>query len=354
MRILVFLFLGGTLSFAAQQAANPPAQTGTQQAAPAQQPDDPSTFIPPDTKAPAPVQKAPETGDQKAAASSEDEPVTKISVASREVNVIFTVTDKRGKFIRNLQQRDFEVSDNKEHVPEIRGFSSETDLPLRVGLLIDASNSIRDKFKFEQEAAIIFLNDIVRPKTDFAFVVGFDTISEVTQDWTNSEEKLAAGVRIIRPGGGTALYDAIYKICKEKIATRRDSVPVRRAIILLTDGYDNQSRASLSEAIEMAQKAEVIIYTISTKFDNSEDKGDKVLKKISEETGGRTFHPLRVEAVSDAFRDIQEELRSQYAIAYRPPNLVADGAFHEIDIDVKKNKKFKVRARRGYYAPKAQ
>jgi VWFA-related protein len=280
--------------------------------------------------------------------------MTKISVTSREVNVIFTVTDKRGKFIRNLQQKDFTVTDNKQPVPDIRGFTSETDLPLRVGLLIDASNSIRDKFKFEQEAAIIFLNDILRPRTDYAFIVGFDTVAEVTQDWTNSNEKLSAGVRMIRPGGGTALYDAIYQICRDRIAKRSENVPVRRAIILLTDGYDNQSRVTLTEAIEMAQKAEVIIYTISTKFDNSEDKGDKVLKKISEETGGRTFHPLRVEAVSDAFRDIQEELRSQYALAYRPPNLVADGTFHEIDIDVKKNKKFKVRARRGYYAPRAQ
>jgi len=344
------LIVFGALSLFAQQATTPqqpPAANTTTQSA--QQPTDPASSIPPDSQAPPPAKDA-----QPAAAPDANEPVASFTARAREVNVIFTVTDKRGKFIRDLKQGDFKVTDNKEHVPEIRSFATETDLPLRVGLLIDASNSIRDQFKFEQEAAIIFLNDIVRPKTDLSFVLGFDTTPEVTQDWTNSEEKLASGVRFIRPGGGTALYDAVYFACRDKLLKRQDNTPVRKAIILLSDGDDNQSRVTLQETIEMAQRAEVIVYTISTNFAPNEDKGDRVLKRLAEETGGRTFHPGRAENVSNAFKDIQDELRSQYVLAYRPPALVADGAFHEIGIEVPNNKKLKVRARRGYYAPKAQ
>jgi VWFA-related protein len=348
MRRLALILLGA-LSLSAQQAAptqQPPAANSTTQSA--QQPSDPANSIPPDTQAP------PAAKDAQAAATETGAPVETFTARAREVNVIFTVTDKRGKFIRDLKQGDFKVTDNKEHVPDIRSFATETDLPLRVGLLIDASNSIRDQFKFEQEAAIIFLNDIVRPKTDLSFVLGFDTTPEVTQDWTNSEEKLASGVRFIRPGGGTALYDAVYFACRDKLMKRQDNTPVRKAIILLSDGDDNQSRVTLQETIEMAQRAEVIVYTISTNFAPNEDKGDRVLKRLAEETGGRTFHPGRVENVSNAFRDIQDELRSQYVLAYRPPSLVADGTFHEIGIEVPNNKKLKVRARRGYYAPKPQ
>lgn len=282
-----------------------------------------------------------------------ERPEETIRTFAREVNVIFTVTDKRGKFVKDLTKDNFEVFDNKRRVPTLNYFDKQTDLPLRVGLLLDASNSIREQFKFEQEAAILFLNDIVRPKSDLAFIVGFDTVTETTQDWTSSEEKLSDGVRMIRPGGGTALYDAIYRVAKEKF-DRPEKTPVRRAIILLSDGDDTQSRVTLNEAIEMAQKAEVIIYTISTSFAPNEDRGDRVLKRLAEETGGRTFHPFKIDNVSDAFRDIQDELRAQYALSYRPPELVADGSYHEIAIDIPKHNKLKVRARKGYYAPKAQ
>jgi Ca-activated chloride channel homolog len=272
----------------------------------------------------------------------------------REVNVIFTVTDKHGRFKKDLKQEDLQILDDGKAPEQIRDFRSETDLPLRVGLLVDASNSIRDRFKFEQEAATEFLNSIVRPKQDLAFVIGFDSTPEVTQDFTSDTEKLSNGIRMLRPGGGTALFDAVYYACRDKLMKQRDKSTVRRAIILVSDGEDNQSHATLSEAIEMAQRAEVIVYTISTSTSNTEDRGDKYLRKLAENTGGRAFTPFKIQDVSDAFRDIQDELRSQYAVAYKPADFRADGHFRPIQITAENNKKLFIRARRGYYAPMQQ
>ncbi len=280
-----------------------------------------------------------------------DEPLTTITKRVDEVNVVFTVTDKRGRFIKDLKQSDFRVMDDNLPAQSIRSFRSETNLPLRVGLLIDASNSIRDRFKFEQQAAIEFLNQIIRPRFDRAFVIGFDTTPEVTQDFTDNTEKLSKGVRMLRPGGGTAMYDAIYYACRDKImAEDKGPEATRRAIILLSDGDDNQSRVSREEALEMAQKAEVIIYAISTNTSGIKLKGDKVLEYFAEQTGGRAFFPFKIQEVSDAFSQIQDELRSQYAISYKPADFVFNGKYRKIDI-LADNKKYKVRARKGYYAP---
>ncbi len=268
-----------------------------------------------------------------------------------EVNVVFTVTDKHGRFIRNLKKEDFNVLDDKKPAIAIRSFRAETDLPLRVGLLIDASNSIRDRFKFEQDSAIEFLNQIIRPRADLAFVIGFDSSPEVTQDFTSSTERLSNGVRMLRPGGGTALFDALFYACRDKLQKYKDNSPSRRAIILLSDGDDNQSRVTREEAIEMAQRAEVIIYAISTNLAPNADRGDKVLERIADATGGRAFFPFKIQDVANAFVEIKDELRSQYSIAYKPSDFSADGRYRSIDIDVPA-KKYRVRARKGYYAPK--
>ena len=285
---------------------------------------------------------------------ADQDPVATIKTQVREVNVIFTVTDKRGRFKRDLKQEDLQILDDGKAPEQIRDFRAETDLPLRVGLLVDASNSIRDRFKFEQEAATEFLSSIVRPHQDLAFVIGFDSTPEVTQDFTSETEKLSNGIRMLRPGGGTALFDAVYYACRDKLMKHKDRTTVRRAIILISDGDDNQSHSTLSEAIEMAQRAEVIIYTISTSTSNTEDRGDKVLKKLADNTGGRAFSPFRIQDVSDAFREIEDELRSQYAVAYKPADFRADGHFRPIQILAQNNKKLFVRARRGYYAPMQQ
>ena len=269
-----------------------------------------------------------------------------------EVNTVFTVTDKHGHFVKDLKQADFKIIDDGKPPAEIRYFTSETGLPLRVGLLIDASNSIRDRFRFEQESAIEFLNQIVRRNSDEAFVIGFDSTPELKADLTDDTSKLSAGVRDLRPGGGTALYDAIYYACRDKLANAQSKKgAVRKAIILLSDGDDNQSRVLREEAVEMAERAEVIIYAISTNITGVKSRGDKILERFAEMTGGRVFFPYKLQDVADAFTGIQEELRSQYAVAYKPEDLQADGRFRSVSIEPSKNKNLRVRSRRGYFSP---
>lgn len=280
-------------------------------------------------------------------------PPTLIRSFVNEVNVVFAVTDKHNHYVKDLKAADFRVLDNRMPPESIRSFSSETNLPLRVGLLVDSSNSIRDRFRFEQQAAIEFLNQIVHPSRDEAFVLGFDTTPEITQDFTGSAEKLANGVRMLRPGGGTAMYDAIYGACRDKLEKKNAEGGVRRAIILLSDGEDNQSRVTRDDAIEEAQRADVVVYAISTNVSGTKTRGDKILEAIADATGGRAFFPFKIEEVADAFSQIQEELRSQYAIAYRPAEFVQDGRYRTIDIE-SLNKKYKVRGRKGYFAPRAE
>ncbi|HEX8799627.1 MAG TPA: VWA domain-containing protein [Terriglobales bacterium] len=337
------------------QTATPQAQSAPSAQSAPQTPA--TTSAPPPAAAPSNTQAAPAPHSAPPAASpppvqnsDPDEQLTTIVKQVDEVNVVFTVTDKRGKFVNDLTKDDFHVIDDNKPAQSIRSFRSETNLPLRVALLVDASNSIRDRFKFEQEAAIEFLNQIIHQQ-DQAFVLGFDTTPEVTQNFTNNTEALSRGVRMLRPGGGTAMYDAIYYACRDEIMAKdKSNIETRRAMILLSDGDDNQSRVSREEAVEMAQKAEVIIYTISTNSSGMRLKGDKVLEHFAEETGGRAFFPFKVQDVSDAFLQIQDELRSQYAVSYKPADLEANGKYHAIQI-LADNKKYKVRSRKGYYAP---
>jgi Ca-activated chloride channel family protein len=289
--------------------------------------------------------------DQKPGDSDGDAGIPRIRVGTNEVNVVFTVTDKHGKRVTDLKQNDFHFVDDSKPATEIRSFHAETNLPLQVGLLIDASSSVRDRFKFEQESAIEFLNQTVRRRYDLAFVVGFDATPEVTQNFTDDAEKLGQGVRALRPGGGTAMYDALYYACREKLLKQPQSGPTRRAIVLLSDGEDNQSHVTREEAIEMAQRAEAIVYAISTNVSGTKGAGDKVLERIADATGGRAFFPFQIRDVANAFAEIQDELRSQYAVSYKPADFKADGHYRTIEIVASDRKSFRVRARRGYYAP---
>jgi Ca-activated chloride channel family protein len=285
------------------------------------------------------------------ASNPSEDPATTITKTVNEVNVVFTVTDKHGRYVKNLGKSDFAVLDDSKPAEQIRSFHNETDLPLQVGLLVDASNSVRDRFKFEQESAIEFLNQTIRPRYDKAFVVGFDVTPEVTQDFTDNTEALSRGVRNMRPGGGTAMYDALYFASRDKLLKEQQSGPVRRAVILLSDGDDNMSHVTREEAIEMAQRAEVIVYTISTNVTGSKHAGDKVLERIADATGGHAFFPFQLTDVADAFVAIQDELRSQYALSYKPAQLRTDGRYHTIEILAQNHKGLHVRSRRGYYAP---
>jgi len=283
--------------------------------------------------------------------TQDDDSVTTIRKTVNEVNVVFTVTDKHGRYVKDLGKSDFKVIDDSKPAEEVKDFRNQTDLPLQVGLLVDASNSVRDRFKFEQESAIEFLNQTIRPKYDAAFIVGFDVTPEVTQDFTDNTESLSRGVRLLRPGGGTAMFDALYFSCRDKLLKAPRTGPLRRAIVLLSDGEDNQSHVTREEAIEMAQRAEVIVYTISTNISGMKGKGDKVLERIADATGGRAFFPFQLRDVANAFAEIQDELRSQYAVSYKPADFRADGKYRTIEIVAADRKNLHVRSRRGYFAP---
>jgi Ca-activated chloride channel homolog len=310
-----------------------------------------SAFLFAQATAPAAQPAAPSDAQQN---DSGDSSVPKIRVGINEVNVVFTVTDKHNRRVTDLKQNDFRIIDDSKPAVEIRSFHAEANLPLQVGLLVDASSSVRDRFKFEQESAIEFLNQTVRKRYDQAFIVGFDATPEVTQDFTDDTEQLAHGVRELRPGGGTAMYDALYYACRDKLLKHPMQGATRRAIVLLSDGEDNQSHVTREEAIEMAQRADAIVYTISTNVSGTHGAGDKVLERIADATGGRAFFPFQIRDVTNAFAEIQDELRSQYAVSYKPADFKADGHFRTIEIVANDRKNFRVRARRGYYAPSAQ
>jgi VWFA-related protein len=300
----------------------------------------------PATQTPAAAQADAQGADQ----TDVNTPTIKLSV--NEVNLIFTVTDKHGRYNPNLQQSDFALLDDSKAPAKVNSFHQQINLPLRVGILIDTSTSIRSRFQFEQQSANEFFLEMLKSKNDRAFVMGFDVTPTVTQDWTNNIDGLETGVNKLRPGGGTALYDAVYTACRDKLLdVSRGQEPTRKAIVLLSDGEDNQSRAYLDEAIKECQRAETIIYGISTNWTPSRGKGDKVLAQMAQDTGGQVFFPPTVEEVSNSFKDIEEELRSQYALTYTPADFKMDGAFRTIYLYCN-DRRYQVRARKGYFAPR--
>src|SRR5208282_4232762 len=347
--LLVAVLLTAAVSDRAQQA---PAKAAT----PAQ------SSPPPQAAAPAPPQSQP----------GEKAPQTpqRIIQVVNLVDVLFTVLNRRNKLVPDLQKEDFQVFDEK-FPQEIRYFSKQTDLPLRIGMLVDTSNSIRDRIKFEQDASINFLFSVLRRGRDEAFVMTFDDEPQVVQPFTSDAGLLRDQIMQTRAGGGTAIYDAIYEACQSQLShppRPPGDQPdiVRRVMILISDGDDNLSAHTRSEAIEMAQRTSVVIYTISTSTQwiqlsqTDPDKvanrkthlteGDKILQDLALETGGRAFFPYHVDDLDQSFQDIGDELRNQYSIAYIPTNYVLDGRYHRIRIEVPDHKGYQVRARRGYFA----
>jgi VWFA-related protein len=283
--------------------------------------------------------------------SDATDPVLTIKKRVDEVNVLFIATDRHGKFVRNLNQGDFSILDDHKPPQSISNFRRDTDLPIELGLLIDTSGSVRSRFDFEEEAAISFLQHMLRPKFDRAFVMGFNGHSQIAQDFTDNVQLLETGIRSLRDGGGTALYDAIYRASRDKLLKDKSDRPVRHAIVILSDGEDNQSDVSRAQAIEMAQRAEVIIYAISTDDSGLILRGDKVLQQLADATGGRAFFPFKTKDIKSSFSAIEDELRSQYVVSYKPANFDADGRYRSIEIIALK-KDLQVRARKGYYAPR--
>jgi len=284
------------------------------------------------------------------AASQKPTSPEQIRVRVDLVNVLMTVTDKKNRMVLDLTKSDFHVlEDGKPQT--IRYFSRESDLPLRIGLLIDTSNSIRDRLRFEQEAAIDFLNAALRPGRDLAFVVAFDVEPQLVADYTDNIEKLSDGIRGLQAGGVTSMYDAIYFSCKEKMLFFPPPEPyLRRVMIIVSDGQDNQSEHTREEALAMAKRAEVTVFTISTNRTGMPSRGDKVLRRLAEETGGRPFFPFEASELAANFQEIARELRSQYSLAYISTNPSRDGTFRNITIEPL-DKGLHIRAKSGYFAP---
>jgi Ca-activated chloride channel family protein len=298
---------------------------------------------------PAFAQAPPQKGPSKSAPEPSSDQTIRLDVT--RVPVLFTVADKKGHFVTDLTKDEFEVVENKK--PQtILDFSGESNLPLRLAVLIDTSNNVRERFAFQQDAATEFVETVIRPVLDKAMVVSFDTSPELVAGMTGDISKLSASIRSLRPGGGSALYDGIYFACKEKL---QDQPPekFRRAMVILSDGDDNHSQYTREQALEMAQKADVVIYTISTNNSGQEKDGDKVLRYFAQETGGQVFVPFKASDLNQSFENIANELRHQYIVVYRPEPLKADGQYHTLEIRVKGRKDLVVRARHGYYAPLA-
>lgn len=300
----------------------------------------------------------------------QDQSVGTLKVNVNVVQLFFNVKDKKGALIPNLTKNDFQViEDGKPQT--IKYFTAESDLPLTLGILIDSSGSQRQVLEMEKEVGASFLNEILRPK-DLAFVISFDVDSNLLQDFTNSPRLLRAALnsaQINAPpsscgglpgqGGGplpcgsgpkgTVLYDTVYLASHDQLAKEVG----RKAMILLTDGEDQGSQYRITDAIEAAQKADSICYVLLIAdrgfYGFGGYSGDRDMKKLASETGGRVIEVgNKMEKLKEAFDQIAHELRSQYNVGYTPTNSALDGTFRKVEIQAKKD--YKIQARTGYYA----
>jgi Ca-activated chloride channel homolog len=263
------------------------------------------------------------------------------------VNIPFTVTSKKGRLIPDLTQDDFEVYEDGT-LQKIALFNRQANLPLRIGVLVDTSNSVRPRLGFEKESAIDFLNAVLRPGQDQAFLVSFDVQPVLLANYTDDVGKLSDAIRSLEAGGGTGLFDAVYYACQQKMMHFPPKPPyIRRVLIIVSDGQDNESQHSMEEALAMAQHAEAIMFCISTNRSGITDRGDKVLNYFARQTGGRAFFPFEASDLAGAFKAIADELRSQYYLAYY--SRAHDGAFHHIRIKALE-KGVRVYAKAGYFA----
>src|ERR1700678_1219254 len=307
-------------------------------------------------------QNAPKPQDQAPPAQIQGPAPPTITSTTGLVHLVATVMDHHHEFVTNLEKSDFRILEDGQ-IQEIAYFGRETDLPLRIGVLLDTSNSIRPRLEFEKEAALDFLQSVIRRNKDQAFVMTFDNEPDIIQDWTGDLALLTDAIRKQRAGGGTALNDAIYRAAEKLVnppVPKGANPEIRRVLVVISDGNDNLSDHALSEAVDSTIRAEAVMYCISTNTDWLEldgDKprkihvegGDKVLEQFADQSGGRVFYPYKGEDLAQALWDIGAEPRSQYFIAYSPNNPQASGQYRKIDVQIDR-KGLQVRTRKGYYA----
>jgi Ca-activated chloride channel family protein len=270
-----------------------------------------------------------------------------------EVAVFFAATD-HGKSVSDLTRQEVAIRDDGKPPASVIVFRSESQLPLRLGLVIDTSSSVTEQFAYEQRAASSFLQKVVTDKDDLGFVVGFSNVVLLVQDFTGDKAKISRGVDQLAPAGGTALWDAV-KFASDKLANRPEQQPVARILVLISDGEDNSSGVTLKQAIENAEREEVIVYTVSTRQFASggadSQVADQALKALAERTGGAAFFPDSTNSFDRRLADLQQVIRSRYLISYRPAHFETDGRYRSITIAAQKSgHKLHVYARRGYYA----
>jgi VWFA-related protein len=275
-----------------------------------------------------------------------------------EVAVFFAATD-HGKSVTDLTLADVGIHDDQKSPSAITGFRNEAQLPLRLGIVIDTSDSTKRRFSFEQHAAVDFLHKVLLQKEDLAFVVGVANSVLLVQDFTGDQQRISSAVDQLVPAGGTALWDAV-NFAAGKLAHHPETQAVARMLIVISDGNDNSSNTTLKQAIETAERGGVFVYTVSTResfyvrdstMTDSIHVGDQALKILADETGGTSFTPGSVTWLNRSLNQLQEVIRSRYLVSYKPALFQRDGQYREIDITAQKDgHKLRVYARRGYYA----
>ena len=298
----------------------------------------------------------PKQGDKKKPADDKQEPVNPGQITTINVTLPVTVTDKNNRFMTELKQTDFEIIEDK--TPQtIISFNPLSNLPIDVAMLMDTSNSVKPKLKFERDAAYSFLETVLKYRQDRALFATFDSQVVLHQDLTNRLDLLTKAIDKIKAQGATRMYDAIYSVCEEKMMSPT-STGRRRVMVVITDGEDTESERALQDAIEIAQSSETTVYVISTKSGGFfgvqagtvDRREDKDLKRLAEDTGGRAFFTAEVIELEKSLTQITRELRNQYMIAYEPTNNIYDGKERRIEVKLPNHKGLKVRTKTGYKA----
>ena len=282
------------------------------------------------------------------------EPYT-IPVHVDEVSVTFNAVDEKDKVIEDLQLTDLRVVDNGKKAKRLISLRKQSDLPLRVGIVVDTSGSMRQSLWRTRRIAAALSTKILRHQSDRAFVMRFDFSTLVKQDWTDESAALDDGVQRVAEDaasrlGGTALYDTVYTACRDKFGKELASGPeTANFILLFTDGIDNRSHALMEDVIDICQQTHTAIYIFANDAKAFHDAGQKVLQELAAKSGGRIFYDNGKNEVVSDLRLIERDLRNKYVVVYKPGGFKADGSFHKIKLDCPKRTAF-IFTRTGYYA----